>query len=248
MDVCCVWVGDKYSEEYVINLYNGVKNNTTLPFRFNVITDKPQIANKLPCRVIPSPFPDWNIRGIDLMNHRKAWWAKMYMFSPECEFHKIVMYFDLDLVIINNIDRFYNYKQKRFVILQDFNRQYIADYHVSNSSIMRFRPAKAVPIWEDFSKNILHNIQSYRGDQDFMTAYFAKNPKQKVWWPREWAMSWKWEVEKGGKRNNGTNRDSYISPDTPFIIPEDCSIVVCHGDPKPSEIHKKIKRYWLPKT
>ena len=52
------------------------------------------------------------------------------------------------------------------------------------------------------------------------------------------------ELEKGGKRNNGTDRNSYHEPDRDFVLPDECSVIVCHGDPKPPEIHKKILRHW----
>ena len=243
IDICCVWVGDKYTSDYVVNLYNGVKNNTAHEFRFNVITDNPTIANNIPCRVIP--IPDWGDLGINIMDHRKAWWFKLFMFSPECDFHKTVLYFDLDLVIINSIDKFLEYESKMFCILQDFNRQYIPNYHVSNSSIMRFSPKRhGIDIWEQFNKNKETHIARHRGDQDFITAHFAQN-KGKVWWPREWAMSWKWEIEKGGKRNNGTDRNAYYHPDKPFVIPEECSVIVCHGEPKPTDIDAVIRRKWV---
>lgn len=242
-DVVCVWVGDKYSKDYVINLYNGVRKHTTLPFRFNVITDKPEIANDIPCRTLP--LPDWKIDGVNLLDHRKAWWYKMAMFRPTNGFDKYVLYFDLDLVIIKNIDHFYMYHPKQFCILQDFNRQYIHDFHVSNSSIMRWQTKRySQSIWEEFTKDIPYHIKTFRGDQDFMTHYFKTHRKNKTWWPREWAMSWKWELEKGGKRNNGTDRNSYHEPDRDFVLPDDCAVVVCHGDPKPHEIHKKILKRW----
>jgi len=244
-DVVCVWVGDKYSEDYVTNLYEGVAAHTTYDFRFNVITDKPEIAKKIPCRVIP--IPNWKELGIKIFDHRKAWWFKMCMFDPANAFGKNVLYMDLDVTIIRNIDKFFGHEPKKFSILQDFNRQYIPDYHVSNSSIMRWNPKRFSGIWKDFDDSKRHNVAHFRGDQDYLTAYFARkeNSKYKAWWPREWAMSWKWELEKGGKRNNGTDRNSYIYPDKPFVIPPECAVVVCHGDPKPSDINKEIRAEWI---
>jgi len=245
LDVVCVWVGDKYSEDYVINLYNAVVRNTTHEIRFNVITDNSSIASKIPCRVIP--IPDWSNIGIKMFDHRKAWWFKMCMFDPTNGFGDNTLYFDLDLVIINSIDKFFDHQQDKFSICQDFNRQYVSDYRVSNSSIMKFSPEQVTGIWKEWSNNIQGIITRFRGDQDFLTQYFDNNPDQKAWWPREWAMSWKWELEKGGKINNGTERSSYLQPDIPFILPEDCAVVVCHGDPKPHEIDEKIKKYWINK-
>lgn len=242
IDIVCVWVGTKYSEQYVINLYEGLKVNTTAEFRFNIITDQgPDISTKIPCRILPVPDV-----GINLSGPRKAWWYKIYMFSKECEFGKFVFYLDLDLVIIKNIDKFLSYEPKKFCICQDFNRQYMPRYHVSNSSIMKFRPKKYYQLWDEWIKDPAHYVRKFRGDQDYITDYFEnkKHSSEKQWWPKEWAMSWKWELEKGGKKNNGTDRNSYHAPDQDFIIPSDCAIVVCHGDPKPADAHKEIVKYW----
>jgi len=244
-DVVCVWVGDKYDEKFVTNLYHGIKKHTTTDFRFNVITNHAHISKTIPCRIIP--IPNWNHLGVNIMHHRKAWWFKMWMFNPEHKFSKNTLYFDLDVVIIRNIDKFFSYSPKQFCILQDFNRQFIKDYKVCNSSIMKFNSKRHSDLWYEFDQNKEHYMQCHRGDQDYITKYYEdRNIKHRSLWPREWAMSWKWEIEKGGKRNNGTDRNSWYHPDKPYVIPDDCSVVVCHGDPKPSEIECKfVKKNWI---
>lgn len=236
IDVVCVWIGKKYSKEYVLNLYHGVKSHLTTEFRFNIITH--ESITEIPCRIISPPVLD--------LNENSLWWYKMFMFSPECNFNKYVLYLDLDVIIINSINKFTEYSLDKFCICQDFNRNFMPKYHVSNSSVMRFPPRKYHSLWETWISKKEHYIKRFRGDQDFITDWF-ENPEYKLkkeWWPKEWAMSYKWEIEMGGKKNNGTDPNSYRSPNTPIEIPKDCSIVVCHGSPKPDKVHKKLFKHW----
>ena len=117
-DVVCVWIGNKkYSEDYVINLYNGVKRNVTVPFKFHVITDQGiDIQSKIDCNVIPA----MDISEINRADHRKAWWHKIEIFNKDNGFGK-VLYLDLDMV----------YTPNKFCICQDFNRQFQSKYQPS---------------------------------------------------------------------------------------------------------------------
>lgn len=166
------------------------------------------------------------------------------MFNKDHGFNK-VLYFDLDLVIINNIDKFFHHTSNKFCICQDFNRQFMPNYHVSNSSVMKFKANDYYHLWDDWIKDPAQYINKHRGDQDYLTTYFQQNEHNKEWWPREWAMSWKWEIDRGGKRNNGTDRNSYYEPDRDFVIPDQCSVVVCHGDPKPADLEAKLYKEWI---
>lgn len=233
-EIALVCAGDKFDPNiHIKQIYQDLHKHCT-DFRLTVFTDQD----------IPLPgvrtirLPDWNLHG-----SRQLWWYKVFMFSPQT-WTGPVLYMDLDTIIINNIDKFWNYETDKFCICQDFNRQFIRDYPVSNSSIMRFDSSKYHKIYEDFVANPQKIIRQYRGDQDYITDYF-KERQDKAWWPREWAMSYKWEIKHGGSKVGGLDvhyPDDYWHPEHEDIVPEQCSIVVFHGKPDPFDTEFGKKR------
>ena len=225
-EIAVVLAGDKFDPNvHVKQIYKRLHRYCT-DFRLTVFTD--QQINIDEVRTIPLPQWDLTPRGL--------WWYKIYMFGPH-SWTGPVLYMDLDTILIGNIDKFWDYEPNKFCICQDFNRQFIDTYPVSNSSVIRFDPAKYTDIYNTFVENPQKIIRQYRGDQDYITAYF-KERNDKQWWPKEWAMSYKWEIKHGGTRVGGLDvkyPDDYIQPDLPEVIPEPCSIVVFHGKPDPYE-------------
>ena len=235
LDVACVCAGSEYNPELHVNqLYLAVKQHLGVPFRFNIITDQPEhpYFATIDCRTIQVP-------DIELGSY-KLWWYKTYLFSEH--FTDQVLYFDLDVVILNNLDKFVNHSPTKFCICQDFNRKWIPTYHVSNSSVMSWHAPTYYDIWDNFYKNTESIIRKFTGDQDYITDYF-KDRDDRVWWPDSWAMSFKWEIFRGGLLHAGTGltsdgkwpagKELYTYPDQPWIVPEDCSVVVFHGQPDP---------------
>jgi len=236
IDVACVCVGDEYKPELYINqLWLSLHKHLAQPFRLTVLTDNPDHPYYYNRPIRRIMIPSWP-------NVSKAWWYKMYLFSPDMGFTNTVLYFDLDVVILNNIDKFLSTSLDKFCILQDFNRKWIRDYPVSNSSIMRWQPEKYYCIWDEFHVTRTAMIGKYRGDQDYLTNFF-KQRDDCIWWPAQWAMSFKWEIYRGGLIQSGTGLDTkgnwpaepekYQDKTNPWVIPADCSVVVFHGKPNP---------------
>ena len=104
MNFVCIKWGDKYSPDYVNNLYRMVKKNYTKPFTFTCYTDEP---DDIVCDT--APIPD------DGLLHPKYWFGKEGYCWDRAKFlvfnsHNWLMYtgdwcyFDLDIVIQENID------------------------------------------------------------------------------------------------------------------------------------------------
>jgi len=78
-------------------------------------------------------------------------------------------------------------------------------------------------------------INKFRGDQDYMTARYPGGPI----WPRDWVMSYKWEIglEPGEKKRSP--HDLFVKQpytDRKHGLPEDCAVAVFHGKPNPAEV------------
>ena len=66
--VLCLKHGTKYSSDYVNKLYNMIKRNCTLDYKFVCLTDDTTGINS-------------NIKTISLPDYLQGWWCKPYMFS-----------------------------------------------------------------------------------------------------------------------------------------------------------------------
>lgn len=237
INVVGVAVGSKYPPEiYVENLWLGLNKHLSKPFRLTILTDDPKNPYYTNRPIHTVALPNWP----EVDTPSNYWWYKMYQFSPDFPVQGDVLYLDMDTVIINNIDKFFEYTNK-FCICQDFNRKWIPHYDVCNSSIMRWNTGLHRYIWDDFISARAENVRKFRGDQDFVTHSIKK--REHTWWPKEWAMSFKWEVFRGGLIKSGTglgNNGSwpaeasmYHTPDQPWVIPNETSVIVFHGKPAP---------------
>ena len=162
----------------------------------------------------------------------------MFAGLQHIEWYGDVLYLDLDTILIGDIAKFWDYKPGKFCICQDFNRKFIRDYPVSNSSVVRFNPKDHTAIYDYFEKNQHAVMKQFRGDQDYITWWFKE--REKHWWVEDWAMSYKWEILHGGTKHGGTDirhPNDYLQPDKEWIIPDNCSIVVFHGKPDPMDTY-----------
>jgi len=187
VNVVCVRVGDKYSEEYVTNLHKAVSRYLTIPHTFTCITDQP-------------------IEGIDCIlppDYLHGWWAKMYMFSRGNGLNGTIFYLDLDQIIIGDLNKFIK-EGIPLVMIEDFTRLF-GPTKMVNSSVMLFNKKECEHLWDEFT---MAYISYFQGDQDYILAQ-AKVPI--ATWPREWVKSWKWEVMKDGSSNHSSDISSDLS-------------------------------------
>ena len=242
-EACIVIAGDKFDPAvHVVQKVRELKRYAS-NVRLTVFTDQPDKLASYNYDIRITKLPDWNLHGM-----RQLWWYKIYQFAPFHDWRGPVLYMDLDTVVLRNIDRFWDLAGE-FCICQDFNRQFIPHYHVSNSSIMRWRSTAAThSIYTNFIQHKDSILKQYRGDQDYITAWHKDQATEHLtWWPREWAMSYKWELKHGGSKQGGLNLrypEDYVHPEHAEVVPDDCSIAVFHGKPDPFDTEFG-KRYQL---
>lgn len=217
--VVCVKWGNKYIPEYVNTLKNMVARHTTVPYTFHCVTEDPKGLDP-EINVIPLP----NLPGI------KTWWSKLYMFHPEFPVQGNVLYFDLDVVIFNNIDDLFTHKPGSFQIIRDFNRCRVKDWKLCNSSVMRWTKGSLDYLWKDFAGNEGQVMGQNHGDQDWITKR-AKNDINH--WPDEWIRSYKWEMH-GVVRVSVRKGTKHTFQNPPKIEPGN-KVAVFHGLPNPME-------------
>lgn len=157
--LCLKW-GTKFGPEYVNNLYAGISRNTTVPFEFHCFTDDP---SKLNPAVTTHPLP---------FNTLEGWWNKLYLFSKELPFARgdSIFFFDLDTLVIGNIDHFLKYKPSQLTVLRDFYTglaRSIQGRDNIGSGLMAWRHGDYSKIWEEFARDPESAIRSVypHGDQ-----------------------------------------------------------------------------------
>ena len=240
-DVCIVYAGTKFDTRYIVQKRRQLDHYCSVPTRLTVLTDDPATVVGLGLRDTRAVLlPDWPLSG------RELWWFKVYMFASRdyIDWYGPVLYLDLDTVIVGDIAHFWTHEPQSFMILQDFNRAFISDYPVSNSSVMRFDPDQHHEIHRNFDQNWHAVIRQFRGDQDYLTNWF-KTHEGMQWWPREWCMSYKWEILHGGSKHGGQTvryPEDYYQPEVDWIVPEQCSVVVFHGKPMLYDTHFGMTR------
>ena len=215
--VVCVKWGNKYISKYANVLYNMCKRNITTEWDFHCITED---TNGL----------DPHIKTINLPKDPiiRTWWSKLWMFGSEFPLQGNILYFDLDVIIFNNIDSLFTHNPGKFHIIRDFNRCRVKDWKQSNSSVLRWTPGTMNFLYDEFKNNYAKVMQENHGDQDWI---MKRAVKEITHWPDDWMRSYKWEMigYKDTKLRKGT-KSVFDRP--PKIIPEN-KVAVFHGEPKP---------------
>jgi hypothetical protein len=169
---------------------------------------------------------------------KQSWWYKMQLFDHEL-FSGPLLYFDLDVVITGNLDWITLLPQRNFWAIHDFRRLWKPSSRTINSSVMYFDTVKYNYVWTKFQQHSLDSVvNTYKGDQDFITA--AIDSYDLRYFDLERIVSWRWQIVNDGVRSRRTP-----SVSNTVKIPENASVLIFHGTPKPHEVDNLyIKTCW----
>lgn len=158
-NVVCLRTGDKYDDRYVVRMRNMVARNLTVPHRFICFTDKP--VPDVTCMRPESPFP--------------GWWGKLMFFRPDLPIEGPMLYIDLDMVIVANIDDLVTYPAEFATIAQwkNLKKRYSGKLIIQkyNTSVMLFNSPGCRPrMWAESDPELR---ERFRGDQDLLAYFYA---------------------------------------------------------------------------
>lgn len=235
VDCACVIHGNGYDWVYVERLHSMLSRHLTRGVRLHVYTEA---SRSVPPHMIRHNLMEWT--GIS--GRKRSWWYKMQMFNPAHHSGQL-LYFDLDTVIVDNIDWMVDLSPFYFWTIRDFRVLWKADVQNMNSSVMYWDTTKWSHVWSNFEQNGASKIISryqHGGDQEYLTTVIA--PEKRRFMDPDRVVSWRWTALDGGM--NFTNR-TYNRPGRGTILSPNNSVLVFHGDPKPHETNDVvIKQHW----
>ena len=170
-NICCLLFKDskrsqkfnkvncQYDQNWVITLYNMVSRNITKPFNFFCLTDQ-HIENQ-------------NINQIMLQTDKPSTYDKLYFFKEGVLPNLPTIYFDLDVVIINNIEKLFEYSGLRMVhkLARDFEAGHYAPH---NGSVIKWQPSKVHKLYERYAATPKEDLPGT--DDDFLYLNGAPHP------------------------------------------------------------------------
>ncbi len=220
--ICMKW-GDKYPADYVDRLYAMVERNLTLPFTFHCFTENAEGINP---KVNIQPLPSLGLSN-DLPERG---WLKLATFKNPLEnITGTALFLDLDVVIVSNIDEFFEY-QAEFAVCFDEKKK---AQRIGNTSVYRFKVGKHEDVLDYFLTNFDSLRTKHRNEQAYLSA--KMNEKNALtFWPKAWCPSFKYHCLPKFPRN------FWQEP----TLPEGAKIVLFHGKPEPYEAEKGISGKW----
>lgn len=203
--------GKDFNLDYVVKLRNMIARHTTIPYRFVCLTDTtidPSICDTLPLRS--------NLAG---------WWSKLELFVPDQVDSNYIVYFDLDTVIIRNIDTILTLKSE-FAALGGWipgpNRSSVGNF---GSGMMVWRNHGKFAFLHDEFKNDFYK----HGDQEYIANSLVKHG-----------------IQYETLQNLTTGIYSY-KRNCLKGIPDDARVICFHGHPRPHQamsIARWVQSYW----
>jgi len=224
--------GNKFGSDYANRLYSMVARNLSAPFKFVCFTDDVSgLRTEIDARSLPE---------INLPSGAERGWRKLSTFRPDIGLEGKVLFLDLDIVIVGNIDCFFE-ERGEFIISREFNKR-VGVHGRGNSSVYMFKAGTLGFVYDYFMKNIGEVKKNYRHEQAYLTDVLYKKNMLKFW-PKGWCVSFK----------RHCMRTFPLCLFQTARIPEGAKIVIFHGKPTPEDAVagkmsglKKFFRYLRP--
>lgn len=221
MNILCVKWGSKYSAEYVNKLYSMVsKNSCGEKFDFYCYTENPTGIRK-------------EVNIIKINTDLTHWWLKLDLLKLLDRGTNIL--FDLDLVILNPLERLFSIKTRTVSVLYSQWKEGYTLPRVTerfptlyNSSIMKWQNDQGHEIYDYFQKNKEMILFKYQG----IDRYLFNEPVQVDLLPTSIAYSY-WQ----GVR--------YSKDTTPEKLRNDYEVCILNHGSKQQEIDSWVKKYWI---
>ncbi len=237
VNILCLKWGTRYPAAYTNILYASVKRHLHRPFRFVCLTDDPTGLNP---GIDPRPIPECP----DIKTLWGFWpniFVKLCLYKPGlADLAGPTLFFDVDVVIQQDLDCFFDYEPGRFCIIHNWverrKRLFRRLPDIGNSSLFRFDAAspQAAAVYDCFLREMKDAVNHalYPTEQAFMThaMTLAAGGELPRWWPDQWVKSFKRTCVPVFPLN------LLVTPRKP-----DAKVLVFHGHPDPDTAVKGFR-------
>nr|WP_314085342.1 hypothetical protein [uncultured Shinella sp.] len=230
VNVVCIKWGTLYGPNYVNNLRRGVAKHLNRPHRFVCFTDDPA---GLDGDIETFPIPELGLPE----GHQDRRWRKLGLFHRElADLTGTTLFLDLDLVVVDDIDCFFDYPGEFLIIRDDdlFRAKPLRKlnpardrflHSVGNSSVFRYEIGAHSYILDAYLADPAAATAKYEISQQFQSAQLAQHGHLQ-YWPREWCVSFK----------NACVPRHFKSYWQAPVLPKGARIVVFAGEPKMGDV------------
>lgn len=169
-------------------------------------------------RLLKKQIPDLVCLGVDIPftdTSWHGWWSKMDLFRPDIT--DDILYFDLDTVIVGDIEKYKNLKDSHF----------LEDFYYPNSAIgsgmMYIKNKDKAKVWTDWIlRDPVKHMGIYRGDQDYLKQFF--------WYAKRWQREFPKEIISYKKHLKPELSHKFYEDGYKL---QDANVVCFHGKPRP---------------
>lgn len=222
-NVICIKWGDRYSSKSVNRLYRTVLKNTKYEINFFCFTDNAKDLDK-----------DIIVKSLPILKNLEKINCDIYLKEVGlCDNNlgnmnrQRVLYFDLDTVIVDNIDSFFDLpKDDEFYIIKDWNS---IGSRVGQASCYSWVIGTIGFIKDFFEENYDEVYRKFlTASQEYLSDKVIEKYNKLNFWPKDWCKSFKFHC--------------LPTPLIPFLrrmkmakIPKGAKIICFHGAPKASD-------------
>ncbi|MGM0518980.1 MAG: hypothetical protein ACQERD_04995 [Campylobacterota bacterium] len=228
-NIICIKWGNLYSSEDVNKLYSMIRRNTSYDIKFHCFTENSQGLNE---NIIVKPLPVLNTKNE---------YKEKYAYRKEAGLcddtlgglnGERVFFFDLDVVIISNLDEFFEFpKNDEFYIINDWNTK---DNSVGQATCYSWVVGTLGYIKKYYENNPKEVVDKfYTASQEYLSSKIIEKNGKLNFWPENWFCSFRFHcLHKIGPLRH------FLEPKIPNI--KGLKVIAFHGDPKPKEAVKGI--------
>ena len=213
--ILCIKWGTFYGADYVNKIYAMVARNITPPFQVHCFTDD---ASGIRPEVNCLPLPEL---GCDVPTGVPGKWRKTALWGAELfGLEGQALYIDLDTVIVDNIDCFFEFGDENDVVLA---HNWLKPLHrLGQTTLFRYKIGAQPYMLEDFQQNPQAIAEQYRFEQHYVTKHVKNGVK---FWPNTWVRHYRVHCL-------GNYFRRYLKP---AKIPKGAKIIAFPGHPNPSD-------------
>ena len=211
--------GKKYAANYANRLYSMVSRNLSLPFRFICFTDDDSGLSQA-IESFPIMAVDADLNDPEGLKRVQAWKKLTTLANPLYDIEGTCLFLDLDIVIVDNIDCFFEPEGQFFII-----REWDSPEDHGNSSVYRFEAGSLGSILDYFVQNRDSMVSTYLNEQLYLTKKVEELGGLNFW-PEDWCPSY---------RKQCLPKNRLLRWFIPGKKPDSAKILVFHGAPNPED-------------